>query len=155
VNIYKKFRAWLLIGLVFLALGFSQGAVAADIALNDLSGQQNKLSSYIGKPVILFFWATWCPSCQKELKVLNQQALNISQEGIVILGVDVGEPDYKVKKYLKGYALNFEVLLDQGMELTDSYDLIGIPTFIFLNKEGKLVGQTHRLPANYKSILAK
>jgi cytochrome c biogenesis protein CcmG, thiol:disulfide interchange protein DsbE len=155
VDIHKKFRVWLLIGLVFLALGFSQGVQAADIVLNDLNGQQNTLSSYIGKPVILFFWTTWCPSCRKELKVLNQQALDISKEGIVILGVDVGEPDYKVKKYLKGYALNFEVLLDQKMELTNSYDLVGVPTFIFLNKDGKAVAQTHRLPANYKSLLAK
>jgi peroxiredoxin len=155
VNIYKKFRVGLLIGLVLLALGFSQGAVAADMVLNDLSGQQNKLSSYIGKPVILFFWTTWCPSCRKELKILNQQAPAISKEGIVILGVDVGEPDYKVKKYLTDYPLNFKVLLDKGMELTDSYGLIGVPTFIFLNKAGKVVAQTHRLPADYQSLLAK
>ena len=152
---FKRGRLLLFAALTFLMLGCFSWAFAAEISLDDLNGQKHSLSQYLGKPVILFFWTTWCPSCRKELVNLGQRSGAISEEGIVVLGVDAGEPDYKVKKYLKDLPLNFTILLDKEMELVDKYELIGVPTFVFLDKDGKVVGQAHRFPANYKSLLTK
>jgi peroxiredoxin len=152
---FKRGRVLLFGALTFLILGCFSQAFAVEITLDDLNGQKHSLSHYRGKPVILFFWTTWCPSCRKELVSLGQRSVAISEEGIVVLGVDAGEPDYKVKKYLKGLPVNFTILLDKKMELVDKYELIGVPTFVLLNKDGKMVAQAHRFPANYKSLLAK
>ena len=152
---FRKFRMLLLMALIWFVLGFGKSALAGDIILNDLGGQAVNLSSYQGKQVILFFWTTWCPYCREELKKLNQQYFLMTKEGIVILGVNVGESDYKVRKFFEGYQLNFKILLDKTGLLADQYGLMGVPTFIFLNKAGEVILQDHSLPSNYKSLLLK
>ncbi|HNW39531.1 MAG TPA: TlpA disulfide reductase family protein [Candidatus Omnitrophota bacterium] len=150
---FIKFKLPVLIITIFLVLGFGKAAPAADMILNDLAGKPVNLSNYKGKPVILFFWTTWCPYCRQELNKLNLQQAKISREGILILGVNVNEPKYKVQRFFKGYTLNFQMLLDSSGALADKYNLIGVPTFVFLDKTGKEISQTHNLPANYKDLL--
>ncbi len=58
--------------LIFLILSFTKTSFAQDIILNDLNNNPVNVSSYKGKPVIFFFWTTWCPHCRKEIKSLNQ-----------------------------------------------------------------------------------
>lgn len=150
---FRKFKVWLLMVLIWLVLGFGKGALAGEIILNDLGGQAVNLSSYQGKPVILFFWTTWCPYCRQELKILNQRYSVMAKEGIVILGVNVGESESKVQRFFKDDQLNFKVLVDKAGLLADKYDLSGVPTYIFLDKTGQVISQAHSLPENYKILL--
>lgn len=152
---FRKFRILLFMVSIWLILGSSKTALASDIVLNDLSGQVVNISNYQGKPVILFFWTTWCPYCRVELKKLNQQYPLMTKEGIVILGINVNESDYKVKRFFKGYALNFKILLDKDGLLANKYDLMGVPTYIFLDKTGEIILQAQSLPDNYKNLLFK
>lgn len=153
LRIFRKFRILLLMALICLVLAFGKSALAGDIILKDLNGQTVDLSSYKGKPLILFFWTTWCPYCRVELRILNQQYSVMANEGIALLGVNVSESENKVQKFFKGYPLNFRMLLDRFGLLADKYDLMGVPTYVFLNKTGKVISQAHSLPANYKSLL--
>ncbi len=129
--------------------------VAKGIILIDLEGAPVNLSRYIGKPVILFFWTTWCPYCRDELKILNRQAALMAKEGIVVIGVNLSESQSKVQRFFKGYWLNFKMLLDKNGLLADKYDLMGVPTYVFLNKEGKEISQAHSFPLNYRDLLLK
>ena len=147
----RRFRAGLFVIFMSLVLGFGKVAFAGEIILNDLSGQAVDISSYKGKPVILFFWTTWCPYCREELKRLNQQYPAILKEGMVVFGVNVRESESRVKNFFKGYPLNFKILLDRSGWLADKYDLMGVPTFIFLDKAGEVILRTNSLPDNFKS----
>ncbi len=151
---FRKFRI-ILLALIVLALGLSNQASAGEIILNDLSGKRFEVSSLKGKPTVLFFWTTWCPYCRRELKEINQQSPALNQEGIAVFGVNVGETDYKVQKFFQGYALNFRVLLDKDGLLAGEYGLLGVPTYVFLDKAGKVAAKTNRLPDNYKALLLK
>ena len=151
---FKRNKVLLLLALIFIILGFGKTSLATDIILNDLSGQSVRISSYKGKPVILFFWTTWCPYCRDELRKLNQLYSQIHKEGIVVFGVDVRESKSKVERALKGYALNFAMLLDEGGSLVYEYGLRGVPTYVFLDKAGQVVSQTQSLPENYKNLLS-
>ena len=151
----RKFRAWSLMVAISLVLGFGKVALAGEIVLNSLDGQTVNLSNYKGKPVILFFWTTWCPYCRQEIKNLNQQYSAMSKDGIVVFGVNVSESAAKVERFFKDYQLNLKILLDKDGLLADKYELIGVPTYIFLDKSGEMVLQAHNLPDNYKSILFK
>ncbi|MDP2927835.1 MAG: TlpA disulfide reductase family protein [Candidatus Omnitrophota bacterium] len=155
LRIFRKFRILLLMVLIWLVLGFGKGALAGDIILNDLGGQAVNISSYKGKPVILFFWTSWCSYCRQELRTLNQQYSVMAKEGIDILGVNVSESENKVQRFFKGYPLNFKILLDEAGLLADKYDLMGVPTYIFLDKTGEVISQANSLPDNYKSLLFK
>ncbi|MDD5252433.1 MAG: TlpA disulfide reductase family protein [Candidatus Omnitrophota bacterium] len=151
----RKFRKLLLLALISLVLGFSKSALADDIVLNDLGGKIVNLSSYKGKPVILFFWTTWCPYCRSELKVLNKMHSQMEKEGVAVFAVNIGEAGYKVERFLKNYALNIRVLLDKNAQAAENYEIRGVPTYIFINKTGQVVSTEHNLPDNYMDILLR
>jgi len=153
VRFFKKSGRALLVILVFLVLGFSKEASAAEIILNDLNAKMVNLSRYSGKPAILFFWTTWCPYCRKEIKVLNQAYPQMQKEGVTVFAVNIGEPDYKVERFFISNALSFEALLDKDGKAADKYNVVGVPTYVFLDKSGRAISQEHALPLDYKKLL--
>ena len=130
-------------------------SLSKDIVLSDLDGKLINFTGLINKPVILFFWTTWCPYCREELKIINQQALLMAKDGILVIGVNLSESQSKVQRFFRGYPLNFKMLLDKDGLLADKYDLMGVPTYVFLDKSGKEISQTHSFPDNYRSLLLK
>ena len=60
-----------------------------------------------------------------------------------------------MQKFFKNYQLNLRVLLDKSGVLADQYDLLGVPTYVFLDKTGRLISEEHTLPSNYKSLFFK
>ncbi len=140
--------------LIFLILSFTKTSFAQDIILNDLNNNPVNVSSYKGKPVIFFFWTTWCPHCRKEIKSLNQNYEQFKKDGILIFAVNIGESDYKVKRFFKNYQLNYKVLLDKDGLLAENYGVMGVPTYILLNKAGKEVGKENTLPNDYKNLMS-
>ena len=153
MRIFRKFRLLVLMSLISLVLGFGKTALADDIILNNLNGQAVNLSHSEGKPVIFLFWTTWCSYCRKELKVLNQLYPQLEKEGITLFAVNIGEPDYRVIKFVKDYALIFNVLLDKTGGMADQFNVIGVPTYVLLNKSGERVVQDNELPKDYKNLL--
>jgi len=132
----------------------SSEMVTSGIVLNDLQGVPVNLS-LINQPTILFFWTTWCPYCRKEIKALNQIYPQLKKEGIAVFAINIKEAGYKVQRFFQDYQLNFRVLLDKDAKAADSYDLLGVPTYILLNKANEQVAQENRLPADYKNLLFK
>ena len=151
-----KTAIFLLSLTMLLVLGLATTAFCGDLVLNDLKSNPVNLSALTGKPAILFFWTTWCPYCRAELKVLNKMYPQMEKEGLAVFAVDVGEAGYKVERFLKDNPLlNIKILLDQEGKAAENYELNGVPTYIFINKEGKVVSVEHSLPADYKSLLLK
>ena len=139
----------------FLVIGFANSAFCSDLVLNDLKSKPVNLSNLAGKPAILFFWTTWCPYCRKEIKVLNQMYSQLAKDGVVIFGINIGETSYKVKRFFRDYALNLRILLDEDGKAADKYDVIGVPTYIFLDKSGRVISQVNNFPEDYKKLLLK
>jgi peroxiredoxin len=125
--------------------------------LQDLNGNLVKSEAFLGKkPLLLLFWTTWCPFCQRELKSLNDRYPDLKQEGLEILAVDVGESLERVKRFVKNYNLNFPVLLDKDNAVARAYEIIGIPTYILLDKEGRVAAKDNFFPqAKYKELISK
>ncbi len=153
MRFFKKSGILARVILIFLVLGFSNKASAADLILNDLSGKTVNLSSPSGKPAILFFWTTWCKFCRKEIKTLNQLYPQMKKEGINVLAVNIGESSYAVQRFFISQALTFGVLLDKDGLAADKYNVIGVPTYVFMDKSGRVISQEHALPLDYKKLL--
>ena len=151
----RKTAAIFLALTVILTLSFAHTALAGDIVLNDLESKPVNLSSLAGKPAILFFWTTWCPYCRTELRALNKMYPQMEKEGINVFAVDIGEAGDKVRRFLKDYALDLRVLLDEEGRAAENYEIKGVPTYIFINKDGQIVSLEHRLPDDYKGLLLK
>jgi peroxiredoxin len=140
---------------IFIVLSFVSLALAGDIILNDLNGKPVNLSSYQNKPTILFFWTTWCPYCRKEIKELNRLYPEMKKEGISVFAINIGEANYKVQNFFKNYELNLRVLVDRDSLSADKYNILGVPTYVFIADSGSVVADKNNLPQDYKCLLFK
>jgi len=127
----------------------SFSSAAGDLQLQDLSGKTYKLSSYRNKqPVMLFFWTTWCPFCLQSMQMLNREYVNLEKDGIVLLGINAGEKPGVVQRLVRNYQITFKVLLDTESAATDAYRVLGVPTFVLIDKKGAIRYKGNRYPGS-------
>ncbi len=112
------------------------GKLAPDFKLQNLDGQSISLSDLQGKPVLLNFWATWCPPCRAEMPYIQQIYEEWSDKGLEVLAIDIGESSSKVKEFLQSQGLSIPVLLDTEKNVAQEYNITGIPTTFFIDKDG-------------------
>jgi peroxiredoxin len=130
-------------------------SLEGDFSLQDLDQKTFTLSDYRGKkPVLLFFWTTWCPFCRKEIKALNDQYPQLKKEGWEVFAIDVGEPAYKVENFIQKQNLSFKVLLDKDTQVATDYNIRGVPTYFLLNKKGEVISQSNSFPGDEQKKLA-
>ena len=99
-----------------------------------------RLSDLQGRPVLVNFWATWCPPCRTEAKDLKDAAAKYAAQGLVIVGVSLQDPDDYVQKFANEFGLTYPLVIDRDGELSDVWRLggpvQGIPTSYFIDKTG-------------------
>jgi len=130
---------------------------APDFTLQDLQQNTVALSSYKNKqPVVLLFWTTWCPYCREELRVLSDKYAQLAVDGWQLFAVDIAESASKVDSFVKRYSLPFKVLLDKTTSVAKSFQVMGVPTYIFINKDGYIIAVEHYFPQEeYKKWIKK
>ena len=109
-----------------------------DFELEDLNGNKVALSDYKGKKVYLNFWATWCPPCKAEMPDMEKLYQETKDTGLIMLAVNVGEDKKTVQDFITSSGYNFPVLLDVTGEVSQLYQVTGIPTSYFIDTEGYL-----------------
>ena len=129
---------------------------ASDFSLTATSGKTVTMSYFRGvRPVLLFFWTTWCPYCVRQMKMLNEKYEKMSAEGIEVIPINVGESEEKVLRFLSRNRISIPSFLDGYGTVSDTYRLIGVPTYILVDREGRILLQTNEFPyKEYKSLLA-
>jgi len=131
------------------------GKPAPDFTLATVSGEKKNMTEFRnGDSAIIFFWATWCPHCREQLKSLNDRADELKEKGIKLILVDLGEGQNQVRSFIEKQKINFEVFLDEDSSLTNIYDLIGVPTFFLVDREGIVQAVEHDIRDDYEEILA-
>lgn len=137
--------------------GARAGERVADFELVDLDGERVALSDLEGKGVVLNFWATWCPPCRREMPLLEAAWNEHRDQGVVIVGVDVGEPADSVRRYIDSIGVTYPIWLDgprDGNDFDDTNELlarfggVGLPTTVFIGPDGVVtkthIGELHR-----------
>ena len=137
----------------FFAENKNLGKEIPDFTLPSTTGENINLKEFRnGENTIVFFWATWCPHCRTQLKVLSQTQDVIAKQGIKIITVDYGEDVKTVQKYAKRNKIKLPMVVDSKTEYEEKYDLIGVPTFFFVNKEGIVKAVKHDLPEDLEKV---
>ncbi len=116
--------------------GLEPGQIAPDFELAGLDGKPLRLSELRGRPVIVNFWATWCAPCRQEMPLLQETAERYGDQGLVVLGVDVGEDAAAVGNFARSLGVEFPILLDTTQHVSDRYRVYGLPTSFFIDREG-------------------
>ena len=116
---------------------------APDFTLADAQGQQVSLADFKGRPLILHFWATWCPYCKKLQPGLEALAQEFEGEGLVLLGVSFREDEgIDPQAVLAERGHTFKTLV-KGIEVSRIYGVRGTPTTLFIDSAGNIVGTTN------------
>ncbi len=119
------------------------GESARDFVLNDVDGRPTTLSDLRGQPVILNFWATWCPPCRMEMPDLQAAYDRHQADGLVILAINREETAVTVRDFFYGgLDLTFTPLLDEAGDVARLYSVANYPTSVFVDGEG-LVTAVH------------
>jgi peroxiredoxin len=107
-----------------------------------LDGQQRSLRALGGRVVLLYFWATWCPICTRELpSEIESLHREFGGRGLVIWAISFREPLERVADWLKQHPVSTEVLVDPESSAAEAYRATGTPTFVLIDRAGQLVGR--------------
>ena len=115
-----------------------EGFLAPDFTLDTLDGTKVTLSDLRGKIVVINLWATWCTPCRAEMPALENAYEQYEDSGVVILGLNVTNQDSEkdIPPFVKEFGLTFPILLDRDGSVSALYQLRGLPTTYFVNREG-------------------
>lgn len=131
--------------------------LAADFKLQDLKSDTVTLNSFRDKkPVILFFWTTWCPYCLKNLKEIIPLSDELEKDGIELLLINIGEPASRVERFLERNNLDVNVFLDERTDVAGAYEIYGVPTYVLIDKKGYIVNRSNSFPHRaYKELISQ
>jgi len=146
----------LLIFLIFIIIFPSISQAAEDVPLNnmvinenpapissikfeDISGNVVDLKDYIGKLVILNFWATWCTPCKKEMPSLDKLYQNSKFNNLIIFAINTERPNpTKTKNFFTNLNIQkLNIFFDKNLSFVKYFKLRGVPTTILINKNGE------------------
>ena len=114
------------------------GNLAPNFTLQTFDGQTLTLHDYTvdgGMPVVLNFWATWCPPCRVEMPYFENVSTLYDGE-VAILGLNQAESAAIIGDYARDHGLSYPLLVDEDMTVNNLYGVLNLPTTIFIDKNG-------------------
>jgi len=113
---------------------------AANFIVYDADGNEVKLSSKFGKPIVLNFWATWCSPCKSELPGFDKVYAELGdQVEFMMVNVDGPGTEADVKAFLTENGYTFPVYYDNDYSGVYAYNVSGIPISFFINANGNIM----------------
>ncbi|CAA7612523.1 TlpA disulfide reductase family protein [Magnetospirillum sp. SS-4] len=94
-----------------------------------------------GKVVVLRFWATWCPFCKDEMKMIQTVWSQSRDRGFEVLAVNAGQEKGDIAEFIAKLGVTYPVLLDPGSKVTRAYGVTGLPMTLFVGRDGKVKGR--------------
>jgi thiol-disulfide isomerase/thioredoxin len=104
-----------------------------------------------GKPMIVEFWATWCPPCRASIPHLNEIYAKYKDKGLQIVGI-TDEDRVKIKKFEKEVPIEYAVGLDANGKYAKPFGIQGIPHAVLVDKTGKVVWEGHPMSLKESQI---
>ncbi len=99
------------------------------------------LDRYVGKVVVVDFWASWCVPCRRSFPWLNEMHDKYAEEGLVIIAVNVDRDADNAAAFLARYAARFQVVYDPEANLAKEYEVQVMPSSFVIGKNGEVIEQ--------------
>jgi thiol-disulfide isomerase/thioredoxin len=145
----RQFSAWLS-GILLLTVfclarnpqaGDESGQPAPRFRAKTTTGEQFNNDSVKGKIVLFEFWTTWCKYCEEEASLVDDISKEFSGKGLIVLAVDVLEPDQKVKKYLADHPRSVPIVLTKDTNLAAMYNAQVYPIYVVIDRDGNIAAE--------------
>ena len=119
------------------------GVAPPAFALERLTdGKTIALASLQGRPVLVYFWATWCPYCSRELpSAIEHIHREFGPRGLVVLAVNMEESRETVRAWVRDRKLTMDVLLDMSGAVNGAWGVAYSPVVFVVGRDGRLVAR--------------
>jgi thiol-disulfide isomerase/thioredoxin len=97
------------------------------------------LSSLSGSVVLVNFWATWCEPCEREMPAMERLYEDLQGQPFELVAVAIDEAESDVQLFQDRYQLSFPIVLDLDQSVSQSYQTMGVPESILLDREGRII----------------
>ena len=106
------------------------------VTVTDLAGQTVNLADLRGRPVLINFWATWCPPCREEMPALERVERKWAERGAAVIVINFEEDKATIRRYLAENGLSLRVFQDSSGEVAQKLDITYLPTTLFVDGTG-------------------
>lgn len=116
------------------------GKLSPDFQAKDISGKTYSLKDFKGKYLYIDMWATWCGPCKREMPYLKELEKKMEGKNITFLGLSTDEDKAAWEETVKSGELSgVQLLLGRGSQFQRDYNIDGIPHFILIDPDGKII----------------
>jgi len=142
-----------------LLLGFSRTEarppkVASPFVLQDVDGREYDAHKIIGKkPLLMIFSTTWCPACNSLLPEFKKLYQRYTPRGVEVVGINLGETAQKVSAWTLKNGIPYRILIDGRQSVGNAYNIMGVPTLVLIDRQGKVACNPCRSPAAIEEAL--
>jgi peroxiredoxin len=114
------------------------GFQAPSFSLETIDGFTINLDDYRGQPVLINFWASWCPPCRAEMPDFQAAWEEYQDSNLIIIAVNATHQDSlaDVQDFISQNGLDFPIPLDKNGQISAIYQIHSLPTTFFINQEG-------------------
>jgi peroxiredoxin len=151
----QRLTGWILVGLLSFGFPAWAGDLAPEFKGRDVNGNVHTLADYAGKHTVLYFWATWCPGCVRDIPNVKRLFAEYQPEGVEFVTVSLDRDIEKLRRFLKKHKIEFTVLFDgKGWknEIANLYGVEGTPSFVVISPDG-YVSQAGYWSTDLRAIL--
>ena len=119
-------------------IGARLGQPAPDFRLKTLAGPEVSISELKGRPVIINFWASWCPPCRLEMPLLIAAYQAHRDVGLEVVAINLTDQESAkdIRKFVAEFQMPFTIALDTKGKTWSRYGLIALPTTVFVGADG-------------------
>ncbi len=135
-----------LAGLGFLLFGGSDkgvqvgGQPAPRVSLIDFEGKRFSLAAYKGRPLVLNFWASWCPNCAAEMPAFQREFQTLGNE-VAFVGIDQRDSRDGADRLAAQTGVRYRLASDPQGRVFDAFGGTGMPTTVFIDARGRVVDE--------------
>ena len=112
------------------------GKPAPEIVLNTFDGTEFSLSAHWGSPIVLNFWASWCPPCRDEAPALKALWQEWHDDGLVVVGVNSQDGFDDAEAFIREFDVPYVNVIDADGKASIDYGVVGLPVTLFIGKGG-------------------
>jgi peroxiredoxin len=134
----------------------SVGDAVPSFEATTLDGQRiNSSDLKNNSPMLIVFWASWCPYCVRDVPKLNRLFSNYGSKGLVMLAINPGVNDSikRIEQFVKNHGAAYPIAFDEGSTIARGFGIFGAPTYFLVDKSGVVRYRGNELPEEIEKLL--